>query len=365
MIETINPVKIKIIGVGGAGGNAVNRMVSSGLIDAKDVEFISMNTDVQALRNSSAHITIQLGVKTTKGQGSGGDPKVGQAAAEESIEIVKELLSNTDMVFITCGMGGGTGTGASPVIAKVAKSLGVLTVGIVTKPFTKLEGSERKHNAEIGISELRKNVDALLVIQNDKFLEIYPDVSFFDVLYRFSDDVIYKAVLSIWNVVTKPGHVNVDFADAKSVLRDAGDIIMSVGSVEEDTDNKVIKAMKKALNNPFIENVSINGAKKILVNICGVDIVANDMKMVGEFLAQTVSNNAHVFVGYVPDTSFGKKVEITLIASGFSQADKPKKLARTKKSITTSINEEEKTTNASNIDISKVPAITRGLRVLK
>lgn len=367
----INPVKIKIIGVGGAGGNAVNRMVSSGLIDTHGVEFISMNTDVQALRNSSAHITIQLGIKTTKGQGSGGDPKIGQASAEESIEIIKELLSNTDMAFITCGMGGGTGTGASPVVAKVAKSLGVLTVGIVTKPFSKLEGKERMHNAEVGISELRKYVDALLVIQNDKFLEIYPDVSFFDVLYRFSDDVIYKAVLSIWNVVTRPGYVNVDFADAKSVLKDAGDIIMTVGAVEEDTENKVIKAIKKALNNPFIENVSIEGAKKLLVNICGIDIKANDMRMVGEFLNKSISADGHTFVGYVPDESFGKKVEITIIASGFptsAASNKLKKTFRKRKEDEKIIDTEKKVISSSeneNIDLSKVPAIGRGLRILK
>ncbi|MFQ3675388.1 MAG: hypothetical protein SNJ64_02450, partial [Endomicrobiia bacterium] len=222
---------------------------------------------------------------------------------------------------------------------------------------------------EVGISELRKYVDALLVIHNDKFLEIYPDVSFFDVLYRFSDDVIYKAVLSIWNVVTRPGHVNVDFADAKSVLKEAGDIIMTVGSIEEDTENKVIKAIKKALNNPFIENVSLEGAKKLLVNICGVDIKANDMRMVGEFLNNTVSTEGHVFVGFVPDESFGKKVEITLIASGFPiGTNKQRKNFRRRK-------EDEKSSEVgdrifigaenSSIDISKVPAIGRGLRILK
>ncbi len=364
----INPVKIKIIGVGGGGGNAVNRMISSGLIDANGVEFITMNTDVQALRNSSSHITIQLGVKTTKGQGSGGDPKIGQASAEESIEIIKELLSNTDLVFLTCGMGGGTGTGATPVIAKVAKSLGVLTVGIVTKPFSKLEGKDRTHKAELGITELRKYVDALLVIQNDRFLEIYPDVSFLDILCRFSDDVIYKAVLSIWNVVTRPGHVNVDFADAKSVLKDAGDIIMTVGSIDEDTENKVIKTIKKALNNPLIENISIEGARKLLVNICGVDIVASDMKMVGEFLSQTIAPDAHVFVGYVPDPSYGKKVEITLIASGFPTTVKQRKNIKKRREDNRSIdnlNISAINTGNNNIDISKIPAIERGLRILK
>jgi len=330
-----------------------------------------MNTDVQALRNSSAHITIQLGIKTTKGQGSGGDPQIGQTAAEESIEIIKELLSNTDMVFITCGMGGGTGTGASPVVAKVAKSLGVLTVGIVTKPFSKIEGKERMHRAEVGISELKKYVDALLVIPNDKFLEIYPDVSFFEVLYRFSDDVIYKAVLSIWNVITRAGYVNVDFADARCVLKDAGDIIMTVGSVEEDVDNKVIKAIKKALSNPFLENVSVEGAKKMLVNICGADVKSNEMQRVGEYFTNNIlATEGNVFVGFVYDESFGKKVEVTIIASGFPIAsNKQRKNFRKRKEDEKylQINENRLITNGDNCstDISKVPAIGRGLRILK
>jgi cell division protein FtsZ len=357
------PVKIKILGIGGAGGNVVNRMVTAGLIDTSEVEIISINTDLQALRMSQSPIIVQIGQKTTKGQGSGGNPEIGRKAAEESIETIRDFLTNTDMVFLTAGMGKGTGTGATPVIAKLAREMGILTVAVVTKPFN-FEGQIRMQNAEAGISELKKYVDALLAIPNEKFLEMYPNLNFSDMLYRVADDVLYKAVLSMWNVIVRTGYMNVDFADAKNVLKNAGDIIMSVGFAEDEEENKLKKAIKNALNNPFVENVKIEGAKRLLVNICGKNILANDVKIAGEFLSsQILDKDALVFVGYVSDSIFEGKVEVTIIASGWevgkTKFKQPKKIEE--KDI-------KKTTSPSKIippQTLNKPIIRRGLRVLK
>lgn len=319
MTDTITkkyPVRIKIIGVGGAGGNAVNRMVSTGLIETSEVEIISINTDLQALRNSKAPIVIQIGPKTTKGQGSGGNPLVGKQAAEESIETIRDLISNSDMLFLTCGMGKGTGTGATPVVARLAREMDILTVAVVTKPF-KFEGPKIMENAENGIAELKKYVDAVLVIPNDKFIELYPNLSFTDVLYRLADDVLFKAVFSMWNVITRPGFVNVDFADARNVLKGAGEIIMSYGVEKSDTENALKKAIKNAINNPFM-NVNIRGAKKFLINFCGKNILSGEVSSAGEYLRQFLDNkDALLYMGYVNSDEFEDKVEVTIIASGF------------------------------------------------
>ncbi|MFN3550992.1 MAG: cell division protein FtsZ [Endomicrobiia bacterium] len=368
-IENKQPVKIKIFGIGGAGGNTVNRMVSAGLIDTSEVEIVSINTDLQALRMSSAPIVVQIGQKTTKGQGSGGKPEIGKQAAEESIEIIRNLLSNTDMLFLTCGMGKGTGTGATPVIAKLAKEMGILTVGVVTKPFS-FEGPLRMQNAEEGISELKKYVDALLIIPNEKFLEMYPNLNFSDMLYRIADDVLYKAVLSMWNVIVRTGYMNVDFSDAKNVLKDAGDIIMSVGMASDDEENKLKKAIKNALNNPFVENVKIEGAKRLLVNICGKNILANDVRVAGEYLmSQVLDKNALVFVGYVSDSIFEGNVEVTIIASGWSSSEKVRTAEKIKSAK--KFKEVAKTNNITSEikeggeKISSYSIRKRGLRVLK
>ncbi len=319
--NTKTPVRIKIFGIGGAGGNAVNRIIEAGMIDLNQVEIISMNTDVQALSQSKA-IPIQLGIKTTKGQGSGGRPEIGRQAAEESIDTIKELLANTDMLFLTCGMGKGTGTGATPVIAKIAKEMNILTVGIVTTPF-KWEGQERAKNAQQGILELKKYVDALLAIPNDKFIDLYPNFDMEEVFYKIADDVLNKAVLSIWKVITEPGFMNVDFADAKNVLKDAGEIIMTVGASNEESGNVLKQAIKNALNNPLLDNLSIQGAKRILVNICGKGLVANDVNIAGEYIQKLIAPDAAVFVGFVTDARFHNKVEVIIIASGLSLKPKP------------------------------------------
>ncbi|MEN3014224.1 MAG: cell division protein FtsZ [Endomicrobiia bacterium] len=352
-----DPVKIKIMGVGGAGGNAINRIVEAGQISG-GVDIISVNTDLQVLRTSRAPIILQIGQKTTNGQGSGGKPEIGKKAAEESAETIRDILMNTDLLFLTCGMGKGTGTGATPVIAKIAKELGILTVAIVTKPF-KFEGAERMKNAEMGIEELRKYVDAWLVIPNDKFLELYPYVSFTEMLYRIADDVLHKAVLSMWSVIKRQGYWNVDFSDVKSVLKDAGEIIMGMGTENSYSENALKKALKTALNNPLID-VNIQGAKKVLVNLCGANIMTNDVVILGKYLEQYMDKDSTIIVGYVNSEEFKEIVEVTVIASGFSNISKKKKSAfdAIKKSYSP-ISTEEKSEK-------KVSFIRKGkLRVLK
>ncbi|MCS7227949.1 MAG: cell division FtsZ family protein, partial [Endomicrobia bacterium] len=259
---------------------------------------------------------------------------------------------------LTCGMGKGTGTGATPIIAKIAKELGILTVAVVTKPF-KFEGTERMRNAELGIGELKKYVDALLVIPNDKFLELYPYSSFTEMLYRIADDVLHKAVLSMWSVITRPGYMNVDFADVKNVLKDAGEIIMSIGSENSYSENSLKKALKSAINNPLID-VNIQGAKKLLVNLCGTNIMTNDVITLGKYLEQYMDKDFVLFIGYVNSEEFQDKVEVTLIASGFSNTQK-------KKTTTSSEGIKKETKNISEDSInSKTSIIRKGkLRVLK
>ncbi|MCX7956922.1 MAG: cell division protein FtsZ [Endomicrobia bacterium] len=354
-----NPVRIKIIGVGGGGGNTVNRIISAGQIG--EVEIISMNTDMQVLKGSLAPIVIQIGQKTTNGQGSGGNPEIGKKAAEESSETIRALLTNTDLLFLTCGMGKGTGTGATPVVARIAKEMGILTVSVVTKPF-KYEGNERMRIAEAGIAELKKYVDALLVIPNQKFLELYPHLSFNEMLYRIADDVLYKAVLSMWKVVTKPGYMNVDFADARNVLKDAGEIIMSVGSESSDTENCLKKALKAAMNNPFID-VNIQGAKRLLINICGANIITNDVIILGDYLLENVVNkdSTTIFIGYVNSEEYKEKVEVTIIASGFSNLIKKNPRAKKEHKVGHTLNKTEKVENKEILGM-----IRKGvLRVLK
>lgn len=353
-----NPVKIKIMGVGGAGGNAVNRIVEAGQISG-GVDIISVNTDLQVLRLSKAPINIQIGQKTTNGQGSGGKPEIGKKAAEESAETIKDLLVNTDLLFLTCGMGKGTGTGATPVIAKIAKELGILTVAVVTKPF-KFEGPERMKNAELGISELRKYLDALLLIPNDKFLELYPYSSFTEMLYRIADDVLHKAVLSMWSVVTKPGYMNVDFADVKNVLKDAGDIIMGIGSENSYSENSLKKALKTAFNNPLIDG-NIEGAKKLLVNICGANVMTNDVVILGKYIEQYMDKNFTLFIGYVNSEEYQDKVEVTVIASGFSNTSKKKKQS----SLLESVKKDTKISSEIGEE-KRISVVRKGkLRVLK
>jgi cell division protein FtsZ len=357
------PVRIKIMGIGGAGGNAVNRMATAGIIDPS-VEMIAVNTDLQALRESKAPIVIQIGPKTTKGQGSGGDPLVGKQAAEESADIIRDLLTNTDMLFLTCGMGKGTGTGATPVIARIAKELGVLTVAVVTKPF-EFEGEKRLENAMAGITELKKYVDALLTIPNDKFLDKYNDLKFDEILYRIADDVLHKAVLSMWRVITQPGYVNVDYADARNVLKNAGEIIMSYGVERADTESCLKKAIKNAMDNPFVE-FDIRKAKNLLVNICGKNLTGQDVHNAFEYLRNYMDKEAVTYIGYVNSDEFEDKVDVTIIASGLQivERSKSKKALKTS-SIKTELIGKETIEEKSENDLQIKSFRTGRLRVLK
>lgn len=305
---------LKVVGVGGAGGNAVNRMVGSGL---SGVEFVAINTDLQVLKNSNAHQKLQIGAQLTRGLGSGGDPEVGLRAAEESVDIIAETLQGADMVFLTAGMGGGTGTGASPVVASLAREQGALTVGIVTKPFF-FEGNTRMEQAEEGIRELKRAVDTLIVIPNDKLLSIADeDMSILDAFAK-ADEVLGNATRGISDLITQTGVVNLDFADVRSVMRGGGDAIM--GSGVASGENAAEQAARIAISSPLLDNVSIKGAKGILVNITGSSSLG--LKQVSK--AATIVNNeagvgAHVFLGAVISEDVPREeVKVTVIATGFN-----------------------------------------------
>jgi cell division protein FtsZ len=250
-----HPAVLKVVGVGGGGSNAINRMITAGI---HGVEFITINTDVQALRRSVAPIRIQIGEQISRGLGVGGNPTIGQQAAEESRERVKEMLEGTDMIFITAGMGGGTGTGAAPVIANIARSLGILTVGVVTKPF-EFEHRIRLLQAEEGIKNLRNYTDTLIIIPNEKIFTIVDDKTPIEDAFRIVDDVLRQAVQSISDVITTPGEINVDFADVRTIMQGSGEALMGIG--ESAGDNRAVEAARKAISSPLLDNISIDGAK--------------------------------------------------------------------------------------------------------
>lgn len=311
------PAVIKIIGVGGAGGNAVNRMVS---LNVKGVEFIAANTDAQALRNSKAGVKIQIGTHLTRGLGVGGDPNLGKQSAEEDKEKLREVLAGADMVFITAGMGGGTGTGAAPVIAEIAKNLGILTVGIVTKPFN-FEGKVRNRNAETGILNLRDKVDTLVVIPNQKLFDVIDENTSVDTAWEKIDDVLRQSIQSISDVITSIGVVNVDFNDVKSIMLNAGDALMGMG--EASGESRALKAAQLAMRSPLLEDVSIDGAKGILVNISGSkDLTMHEIIDAMTLISNSVDSEANVFFGQVFDETMGDKIKITIIATNFAKLKK-------------------------------------------
>ncbi len=311
---------IKVIGVGGAGGNAVNRMITSGI---QGVEFIVANTDAQALRSSQCGYKIQLGENLTKGLGVGGDPKRGRQAAEEDRELIKEALIGADMVFITAGMGGGTGTGGCPVVAEISKQLGALTVGVVTKPFM-FEGPVRFSQAEQGLIELKDNVDTLIVIPNQRLFSIIDEGTLALDAFKVADDVLRQAVQSISDVITSSGMINVDFADVKSIMVGAGEALMGIGI--EQGEQRAIKAAKSAITSPLLEDVSIKGAKGILVNITGSKgITMFEIKEAMEIIQESATSDANVFFGQAFDELLKDQVKITVIATGFPSRGTDKK----------------------------------------
>jgi len=306
-----NPAKIKVFGMGGGGCNAVTRMVRE---EIQGVEFIAMNTDAQALAITEAPIRVQLGEKVTRGLGAGGDHNVGTKAAEESREEIKELVAGSDMVFVTCGMGGGTGTGSISVVAEEAKRSGALTIAVVTKPFS-FEGTHRANVARTGIANLVDKVDTLITLPNDKLLEICDAKTGVEAAFKMADDVLTHGVQAISEVITKPGVINLDFADVKSIMRNAGPAWMSIG--RGNGKNRSIDAARSALESPLLD-VEIEGSKGVLFNIVGGDdLTLAEVNDAADVIRQAVDPDAVIIFGVAKDPSMGADVRITLITTGF------------------------------------------------
>ena len=307
----INPAKIKVIGVGGGGGNAVNRMIKSGLTG---VEFWLMNTDLQILNTSLCKNKIQLGAKLTNGLGAGGEPQVGEKAAEEAQQEITQAIEGADMVFVTAGMGGGTGTGAAPIVAKIAKDLGILTIGVVTKPFS-FEGKRRQNQAQQGLEKLRESVDALIVIPNDKLLDVVDRRVSLQESFIVVDEVLLRGVQGISDIITIPGLINVDFADVKSVMQASGSALMGIG--RGTGEGRAVEAAKIAINSQLLET-SINGASGVIVNITGgPDMTLHEVTDATNIINDAVLDDARVIIGAVVDDNIQGEIQITVIATGF------------------------------------------------
>ncbi len=304
---------IKVIGVGGAGNNAVNRMVESGI---KGVDFISVNTDRQALQNSKASTKIQIGEKITRGLGAGANPDIGAQSAEENKSEIAEVLRGADMVFVTAGMGGGTGTGAAPIVAQAAKEMGILTIGVVTKPFT-FEGKKRLSQAERGIESLKGKVDTLVVIPNDKLLQIIDRKTSIIEAFKMADDVLRQGVQGISDLIVKPGLVNLDFADVKTIMLNTGMAHMGIGRASGE--NRAEDAAKEAIQSPLLET-SIEGASGVIINITGSsDLGLQEANTAAELVQRSVDPEANIIFGIVVDEAMEDEIQITVIATGFEQ----------------------------------------------
>jgi cell division protein FtsZ len=315
-LETQSAAKLKVFGVGGAGGNAVNRMIGAGL---RGVEFIAANTDLQALSQSLAPTRIQLGPTLTRGLGSGGDPGTGRRAAEEDEQAVADVLAESDMVFITAGMGGGTGTGAAPVVARVAKQIGALTVAVVTKPF-QFEGRRRQRQAEEGLAELRAEVDTCIVIPNERLLAVVDRGTSLTDAFGVADEVLLKATKGISDLVTVPGLVNLDFADVKAVMSNRGNALMGTGRAS-GTD-RAVQAAQAAVSSPLLEDVSISGAEGVLVNITGGrDLTLHEVNEAASVVVQAAGEEANVIFGAVIDPNADGEMTLTVIATGFGRIE--------------------------------------------
>ena len=305
---------IKVVGVGGGGTNAVNRMVDAGLTGC---EFIAVNTDAQALMMSDADMKLHIGSAATRGLGAGADPAVGLAAAQESRDELKEALKGADMVFVTAGEGGGTGTGAAPIVAELAHEIGALTVGVVTKPFA-FEGRRRAQQAELGIDNLRDRVDTLIVIENDRLLQVVEKKTSVVDAFRMADDILRQGVQGITDLITVPGLVNLDFADVRTIMREAGSALMGIG--EASGENRASEAARAAVSSPLLET-SIEGATGILLNITGgPDIGLFEVNEAAEVVTSAADQNANVIFGAVIDDAAGEKVRVTVIAAGFGSS---------------------------------------------
>ncbi|HET9693622.1 MAG TPA: cell division protein FtsZ [Steroidobacteraceae bacterium] len=320
---------IKVVGVGGGGGNAVTHMVNSGI---EGVDFICINTDAQALKHSRVKASLQIGSNITKGLGAGADPEVGRQAAMEDRDRIVELIEGSDMIFITAGMGGGTGTGAAPIVAQVAKELGILTVAVVTKPF-EMEGSKRTALADQGINELHKFVDSLITIPNQKLLTVLGgDITLLDA-FKSANQVLQGAVQGIAELITRPGMINVDFADVKTVMAETGMAMM--GSGHAKGENRARAAAESAISSPLLEDVNLSGAHGLLINVtAGMDLRTSEFHTVGETVKQFASEDATVVVGYVIDHEMSDEIRVTVVATGIGRSQ-PKVLQKPQVEVVT------------------------------
>ncbi len=307
---------IKVIGVGGAGGNAVSRMIEA---EVRDIEFIVMNTDAQDILHSDAHVRISIGDKLTKGLGAGGDPTQGAKAAEESQDEIYESLKGADMIFITAGMGGGTGTGASPTVAQIAREVGALTVGVVTRPFG-FEGAKRRNVGEEGVQKLKEQVDTLIVIPNDRILQLIEKRTTVPEAFHMADDVLRQAIQGISELITEHGNINCDFADVKAIMSNAGSALMAIG--RGTGENRAADAAKAAIESPLLE-LSIEGAKGVLFNITGnEDLGMLELHEAAQLIQEAADPDANIIFGHVIDNRLQDEVKLTLIATGFDNASR-------------------------------------------
>ncbi|MDZ7642397.1 MAG: cell division protein FtsZ [Desulfurivibrio sp.] len=312
LAETESRARIKVFGVGGGGGNAVNTMVESGLVG---VEFIACNTDLQALELSRADIRLQLGPNLAKGLGAGAKPDIGQAAAEESLEEIRNLLKDSDMVFVTAGLGGGTGTGGAPVVAKVARESGALTVGVVTKPFA-FEGRSRSKNADNGWKELKEYVDTIITIPNDRLISLADKGTTFIAGMKMADDVLVQAVKGITDLINLPGYINPDFADVRTVMDEMGPALMGAG--QGVGENRAVEAVNMAIASPLLQDISIDGAKGVLVNISARQetLTMAEVTQATTKIYEEVHDDANIILGIIFDENLGDELRVTVIATG-------------------------------------------------
>ena len=308
-----NWVKIKVIGVGGAGNNAVNRMIEEGI---RNVQFIAINTEEQALAQSKANFQMHIGKNTTKGLGAGSNPILGEMAAREDEENIRSVLTGTDMVFVTAGMGGGTGTGAAPVVCEIAKTMGILTVGIVTKPFI-FEGKRRRNNAEDGIARMKRNVDALIVVENNNLLKAVPKGTTMVEAFSEADGVLKKGVQGITDLITIPGFINIDFADIKTIMKDSGIAHMGIGLAEGD--QRALDAAIDAMDSPLLET-SVKGAKGLIVNVTGgIDLGLSEVSTAVGYIKEFLDPEANIIFGTIVDERIHDAVMVTVIATGIEE----------------------------------------------
>lgn len=315
-VESDNGATIKVIGIGGGGGNAINNMINASLVG---VDFIVANTDAQALEVSKAHTKLQLGVNITKGLGAGANPEIGRSAALEDADQIRQALDGTDMVFVTAGLGGGTGTGGAPVVAQIAKEIGALTVAVVTKPFN-FEGRQRMKTADKGIKELKETVDTIITIPNNRLLSLAAKKATFLEMLKKADDVLLYAVKGISDLITVPGLINLDFADVKTIMSEMGMALMGTGM--SSGEDRATEAAQKAISSPLLEDVSISGAKGVLMNISsGLDLTIDEVQEASSLIQKEAHEDANIIWGTVLDQSAGDELRVTVIATGIGEVD--------------------------------------------